>query len=148
MSMAISGLGGASTPWTVSGASSYASPTAKMSNLFSQIDTGSSGLINQDQFNQAFTNLNPPGVFKAAGADAVFSSLDPTGTGSVSQADFISGMTSLMSSLRRGSSTATFAAGSSPTDTLSSSLQSLNELGGSKDPSVNNGMGSIVNLLG
>ena len=148
MSMAISGIGGTSTPWTVSGASNYASPTAKMSNLFSQIDTNGAGTINQDQFNQAFTNLNPPGVFQAAGAQSIFSSLDASGTGSVSQADFVSGMTSLMSSLRGGSSTSVSSADSSSSDTLSSSLQSLNQLGGSNDPSANNGLGSIVNLFG
>src|SRR5471032_1498099 len=95
----VSSVGGGMVT-VVSGASPYSTPTNKMSNLFAQIDTNGTGSINQDQFNQAFQTLNPPGVFKAAGADAIFSQLDPNGTGNVSQPDFVASMTSLMKSLR------------------------------------------------
>ena len=57
----------------------------KMSNLFDQIDNSGSGSITQAQFDQAFQTLNPPKDFKAAGADAIWSQLDPSNTGSVSR---------------------------------------------------------------
>jgi hypothetical protein len=100
MHMEISGAGAASAAHAASGASPAMSPTQKMSNLFDQIDTTGSGTITQSQFAQAFQQLNPPASFQTAGADAVWSQLDPSGTGSVSAPDFTSGMTSLMKSLR------------------------------------------------
>ncbi|MFI5336309.1 MAG: EF-hand domain-containing protein [Opitutales bacterium] len=100
MSIPISpaGTSGASQIW--SGASAPMSPATKMSNLFDQIDTSGSGTITKSQFEQAFQTLNPPGSFKAAGADAVWSKLDPNGTGSVSKQDFVNGMTTMMKQLR------------------------------------------------
>jgi hypothetical protein len=150
MSMGIAAAGGSGGHGAVSGASSYATPTAKMSNLYSQIDTSGSGSVNKAQFDQAFATKNPPGVFKAAGADAVFSQLDTKGTGNVSQSDFVSGMTSLMRSLRGAEPTPTTATtatsqAASPADTLAASLQSFNQLGGS--PSSTNGLGTVVDLL-
>jgi len=141
--MTAAGISGAGTDGIVSGASPYATPDTKMSNLFSQIDTNNGGSITQDQFNQAFLTKNPPGVFKAAGADSIFSQLDPAGTGSVSKADFVNTMTSLMKSLRSGASSAA----TTPANTLASSLQSLNQLGGSSDPQSNDGLGSLVNVV-
>ena len=76
------------------------SPATKMSNLFDSIDTTSSGTISKSQFEKAFASKNPPASFKAAGADAVWSKLDPNGTGSVSKQDFISGMTTMMKQMR------------------------------------------------
>lgn len=150
MSMGIAAAGGSGGHWAVSGASGYSTPTAKMSNLYSQIDSSGSGSINKAQFDQAFATKNPPGVFKAAGADAVFSQLDKAGTGNVSQSDFVSGMTSLMRSLRGAEPTATTATtatsgAATPAETLSSSLQSLNQLGGSA--SATNGLGTAIDLL-
>ena len=75
-------------------------PNQKMSNLFNSIDTSGAGSINQAQFNQAFQTLNPPAVFKAQGANAIWSSLDPNGTGSVSKQDFVNTMKDLMAQLR------------------------------------------------
>jgi hypothetical protein len=96
MSMGIGGVGGMGAQQSVSGASPYAAPPAKMSNLFSQIDSSGTGAISQSQFNQAFQTMNPPGVFRAAGADSVFKTLDPSGSGSVSKQNFVNGMTGLM----------------------------------------------------
>lgn len=145
MSMGVSGVGGGGEQWPVSGASGNSSPVAKMSDLFSRIDTAGGGTIDQDQFNQAFATQNPPGVFKAAGANYVFSQLDSNGTGSVSQANFVSGMTSLMRSLRGGGTEPGSA--TSPADTLASSLRSLNQLGNSPDASASDGVGNIVDLI-
>lgn len=92
----VSGLAGAMMPQATSGASMRMPPSQKMSNLFQQIDTGSTGSITKAQFEQAFQTLNPPPAIKAMGADAVFSKLDSNGTGSVSRQDFINGMKSIM----------------------------------------------------
>ena len=102
MSMMISGLG-AGMPHAVSGASATARmpPQQKMTSLYNQIDTNGAGSITQAQFDQAFQTMNPPGPFKAAGADAVWNALDPTGSGQVSRQDFINGMKNLMVELRR-----------------------------------------------
>lgn len=102
MSMAIAGMG-AQMPHAVSGASGgmRMPPQQKMTNLFNKIDTGGAGVITQAQFNQAFQAMNPPGPFKAAGADAIWKALDPNGTGQVSQQDFVNVMKNLMAQLRQ-----------------------------------------------
>lgn len=122
MSMDISGISSGGLIHAMSGASAGMPPQQKMSNLFDSIDTSGSGSITQAQFEQAFQTRNPPAVFQKQGADATFAALDPSGTGSVSKQDFVSGMAKLMSSLR-----AENAAGSapSPSDSLTASLQSL-----------------------
>lgn len=68
------------------------SPQQKMANLFQQIDTTNSGRITRAQFEQAFNKGVLPPAVKAAGVDAAFSKLDPSGSGSVSKQDFIKGM--------------------------------------------------------
>src|ERR1700686_2846673 len=100
--MNIAGIAPSCGIHAVSGASSGAPPQQKMSNLFDSIDTSGSGSITQSQFNQAFQTKNPPAVFQNQGANAIFSTLDPNGTGSVSKQDFVSGMSTLMASLRAG----------------------------------------------
>jgi hypothetical protein len=85
--MDISGIASSSASsalHAVSGASSGAPPQQKMANLFDSIDSSGSGSITQSQFAQAFQSKNPPAVFQKQGADAIFASLDPTGTGQVS----------------------------------------------------------------
>lgn len=72
-----------------------------MSNLFEAMDTSGSGSINKSQLADAFKTQNPPTVFQNAGVDAVYSALDPNNNGSVSKQDFVSGMKSLMVSLRQ-----------------------------------------------
>ncbi len=124
MTMDIAAIGGPAAVHAVSGASYAGPPNQKMANLFDSIDTNSSGSINQAQFNQAFQTKNPPGVFKQQGADAIFSALDPTGSGSVSRSDFVATMSQLMAQLR--AAPAPSAAG--PASSATASLQSLNLL--------------------
>jgi Ca2+-binding EF-hand superfamily protein len=96
---AISGVQGSYAPQAMSGASSTASPSQKMSDVFASVTTRGSGVITQDQFNTAFNSGNTPPAFQQLGANAVFAQLDPNGTGSVSRQDFIQGMTQLMAQL-------------------------------------------------
>jgi hypothetical protein len=123
--MNIAGIASSSGIHAVSGASNGAPPQPKMSNLFDSIDTSGSGSITQAQFDQAFQTKNPPAVFQKQGADAFFASLDPAGSGSVSKQDFVSTMSGLMASLRADSPTQS---GTQPADTLTESLQSLNQI--------------------
>jgi EF-hand domain pair len=142
--MDVSGISAAagSGVHAVSGASSGGPPQQKMSNLFDSIDTSGSGSITQSQFNQAFQTKNPPAVFQNQGADAIFAKLDPSGTGSVSRQDFVSSMSKLMASLRAD---APAPSGSQPGDSLSASLQALNQLGPTTAP-ANTAPGSLFNF--
>jgi Ca2+-binding EF-hand superfamily protein len=124
MSFAISGMGGAGTAGMVSGASPSMAPQQKMTSLYNKIDTGSTGSITQSQFNQAFQTQNPPAVFKAAGANAVWNALDTKGAGEVSRQDFVNGMKSLMVELRREGSNITAAQTSADATVTLSSLGS------------------------
>lgn len=147
MSLSISGMGATSAPQIVSGASSYASPTAKMTSLFGQIDSRNTGSITLGQFQQAFATLTPPASFQAQGANAIFNQLDPNQTGSVSKPHFVRGMTALMRSLKtagaRSATTAPTASNSSEagSQSLSQSLHSLLQLGRSA-PTNNGGLGA------
>jgi Ca2+-binding EF-hand superfamily protein len=129
----ISGISSSSGLHAVSGASSGAPPQQKMSNLFTSIDTSGSGSITQAQFEQAFQTQNPPAVFQQQGAAATFAALDPNGTGSVSKQDFVSTMSGLMASLRADNSGQST---SQPADTLTASLQALNQINPASVPST------------
>jgi hypothetical protein len=131
--MDISGISSSSGLHAVSGASSGAPPQQKMSNLFDSIDTGGSGNITQALFEQAFQTQNPPAVFQNQGAQAIFASLDPTGSGSVSKRDFVSTMSGLMASLRADNSGQST---SQPANTLTVSLQALNQIDPASVPST------------
>jgi hypothetical protein len=133
MSMSVAAIGNAGGVHAMSGASAGMPPQQKMSSLFDKIDSGGSGSITQQQFDQAFQNLNPPAVFQQQGASAIFSALDPNGTGSVSKQDFVSGMSGLMASLRAEGGPSS-APGASPGTSLASSLQFLNSLDPSSIP--------------
>jgi hypothetical protein len=136
--MNISGIATTSGLNAISGASYGAPPQQKMSNLFDSIDTAGSGSITQAQFEQAFQTKNPPAVFQKQGADAIWTALDPSGSGTVSKQDFVSTMSKLMVSLRAEGTTQGGSA------SLSASLQSLNQI----DPttvSANSPPGSLVN---
>ncbi len=136
--MDVSGIAAASGLHAVSGASYGAPPQQKMSNLFDSIDTTGSGTISLAQFEQAFATNNPPAVFQRQGAAAIFSTLDPSGTGSVSKQDFVSTMSKLMVSLRAEGS------GQAGSVSLAASLQSLNQI----DPtsiSPNSPPGTLLN---
>ncbi len=126
MTVAIAAVGGPPSLQIVSGASGNMPPNQKMSNLFDSIDTSGAGSINQSQFNQAFQTLNPPAVFAAQGANAIWNSLDPNGTGSVSKQDFVNTMKDLMAQLRADPSGPSSPV--APGQTVDSSLQSLNIL--------------------
>ena len=123
-------------------------PAQKMANLFQQIDTSGSGTITKAQFEQAFQTMNPPGSIKSLGADAVFSKLDPNGTGSVSKQDFVNGMSSMMLQLRQhhhhGGGQMNSSQANSFSQTLSASLDSLNNLG-SQTSSSSSVAGSTIN---
>src|ERR1700693_3703247 len=125
----------------VSGASTGAPPQQKMSNLFDAIDTSGSGSITQAQFEQAFQTQNPPAVFQNQGAQAIFASLDPTGSGSVSKRDFVSTMSGLMASLRADNSGQST---SQPENTWTPSLQALNQIDLASVPSTA-APGTLVN---
>jgi Ca2+-binding EF-hand superfamily protein len=101
----VSGAGGAGGYSAMSGASARMPPQQKMSNLFDNIDTDKSGSINKSELAGAFKSQNPPKVFQNAGVDTVWSALDPNNTGNVSKADFVTGMKSLMVSLRQNDGT-------------------------------------------
>ena len=126
MSMSVAAVGGAGNPHIISGASGNMPPNQKMASLFNSIDTSGADSINQAQFNQAFQTLSPPAVFKAQGSNAIWSSLDPNGTESVSKQDFVNTMKDLMVQLRADKAAATSPV--APGQTLDSSLQSLNIL--------------------
>lgn len=99
----VSGVSGGYGIQTMSGASARMPPAAKMTSLFNKIDRSGSGSITKSQFFQAFNTMRPTAGFKAMGADAVFSALDPYNSGSVSQSNFVAGMTNLMAQFRSGS---------------------------------------------
>jgi hypothetical protein len=135
MSMDLAGVAAAAaTPHVWSGASPSMAPTQKMTALFQGIDASGSGSITRAQFDQAFQTQNPPSGFKAMGADAIFNSIAPAGSSTVSKQDFVQGMTSLMARLHAGqhqasnqghlSQPATVAA----TQSLTYSLNALNAL--------------------
>lgn len=138
MSMDVASLSAStSSPQIWSGASARLPASQKMSNLFDQIDTGGSGSITQSQFDSAFQNLNPPKDFKGAGANAVWTQLDPSNTGSVSKQDFVSGMTSIMRQMRsehhHGAGGTNGSAAQSPAQTIAASASSVQGLlGGSQ----------------
>jgi hypothetical protein len=143
--MDISGVGATGALHAVSGASSSGPPQQKMSNLFDSIDTSGSGSITQSQFNQAFQTKNPPAVFQNQGANAIFSTLDPNGTGSVSKQDFVSGMSTLMASLRAGNAGQSGSQSSQSSASLAASVQSLNQIDPASVPQ-NASPGSLINL--
>ena len=133
------GMGNASMPQVVSGASMRMPPSQKMANLFQQIDTSGSGTISKAQFEQAFQRLNPPPAIKAMGADAVFSKLDPNGAGSVLKQDFVNGMKSMVTHghhQRDGANAVQGSAsqGAAITQTLANSLNALNAVGNQAAP--------------
>ena len=134
MSISVAAIGDSGAAHAMSGASAGMPPQQKMTSLYNQIDSSGSGSISQQQFSQAFATLNPPPVFQQQGASAIFAALDPNGTGSVSKQDFVSGMSSLMASLRADGGSSSVP-GPSPSQTLGSSLQFLNSLDPSSVPS-------------
>ncbi|CAO3358304.1 hypothetical protein [Azospirillum melinis] len=139
MSMSVGGATSYARPYPMSGASMRMPPQQKMENLYSKIDTSGTGSITKDQFDQAFQTMNPPAAFKSMGTDAAFAGLDPNGTGSVSKADFVSGMKSLMAKSHthhsRGVKDAADA-GTDPTAAAQSTALSASDPTASTDPAA------------
>jgi len=104
MTTSIQGLGAPmmAQVQTMTGPSASMPTRQKMSSLYNQIDAAGAGSISQAQFTAAFQALSPPAAFQQMGAGAVFATLDPSNSGSVSRPDFINGMSSLSVSLRNG----------------------------------------------
>jgi Ca2+-binding EF-hand superfamily protein len=100
MTAPVSGPGGVSSAWAMTGASAPMPPAKRMSDLFDRIDNQNSGSITKPQLQTAFQTLTPPVNFKAYGVDKTWNTLDPNNEGSVSKDSFISNMTGLMTSLR------------------------------------------------
>jgi hypothetical protein len=125
MTMNVANIAAPATPMMVSGASMQAPPQQKMTNLYNRIDTAGTGIITQAQFNQTFQTMNPPAAFQAAGANAVWSQLDPGGSGQVTQQDFVTRKKSLMVELRQGNA----ASSTSAAQTAMSATQALSGLG-------------------
>jgi hypothetical protein len=139
--MDVSGAASASRLHAVSGASYGAPPQQKMSNLFDSIDATGSGSITQSQFEQAFQSKNPPAVFQNQGADAIWTALDPSGSGTVSKQSFVSTMSNLMVSLRAEGAGQSSSQSSA---SIAASLNSLNQI----DPtsvSSNTAPGTLLN---
>lgn len=130
MSMTISGLGMSAMPQAMTGASMRMPPSQKMSNLFAMMDAAGSGNVTKAQFEQAFSQLNPPAGFKAMGADAVFAKLDPGNSGKVTKSDFVSGMTQMMSEIRQQHHHH-HASATQQAQTVQASMNGLNQLIGS-----------------
>ena len=99
MSFNVSGVGGSAAPQVMSGASARQPLSQQYNNMFSLLTTPGSGVVTKAQFTQAFSSLNPPSSFQSMGANAVFSALDPTNSGSVSRQNFIQGLKALSSQL-------------------------------------------------
>jgi len=133
MAMEISGAMSLSKPQVTSGASSRMGPSKKMSHLFDKIDSQGTGSISREQFSNAFETLNPPKRFKSMSADQVFDQITNNKTNSVAKSDFVSAMTQLSRSLVQGQSEQPANAAAAPSQTLMTSLQSFNGLGGNVD---------------
>lgn len=128
MSISIGGIG---APQAMTGASRPMPPAQKMAALFDRIDTAGSGLIGKSQLELAFQTMNPPRPFQQAGVEAVWSKLDANGSGSVSKQDFVSTMTSMISTLRQQavSASATVQAPAQTADNNRAALQALDTPG-------------------
>ncbi len=144
MSMTVTGIGAGGGVMPTTGASSRMPPQQKMSNLFDAIDNSGSGSITLAQFTQAFQTMNPPAGIAAQGANAVWSQLDPNGTGSVAKADFVTGMKNVMAAVKKGGQQHDGSGATAP-NTLTTAGQTLNSLGtGSAAASATGGINILV----
>jgi hypothetical protein len=113
--MAVSGVGGTpSVPVTGADSILQLNIAQFLGNIFDQInndadadkadptDPTNPARIDETQLAHAFDSLQLPPQVRALGASAVFSQLDPNGTGSVSKPAFVAGLTKLIEDLRAG----------------------------------------------
>jgi hypothetical protein len=97
----------------------------RFTRMFDSIDTSGSGSITETQFDQAFANVDLTSgqtITKVANvtlpkpfgqsAPAVWSQIDPTNTGTLTEQQFVTGMNSLLINIRAQAQQATSAASS------------------------------------
>lgn len=137
----------AAMPQVKSAASKPVSPQQKLSNLYQQIDTAGKGSITKVQFQLAFDKLNPPPAVKAMGAEAVFSKLDPSGSGSVSKQDFLKGMEAVMAQAKSSEVGAQAKAAPAPAPKELASVASASGASGPASPPAQVGSGSVGNTI-
>jgi hypothetical protein len=106
-------------------------------------DPQASSSITQAQFEASFNSLSLPPQLKALGADTVFGLLDPTGTGSVSKSDFVSGLTKVLDDVRAGRATRHSHVASTPSEASDdasqpSAWQLINQVLGANSPAPGN----------
>lgn len=148
MGGSIGGLGGASMPQIVSGASKRGSKSHGLADLFKSMDTSGAGSISKSQLQSALPNLKLPSSVKSLGADAIFSKLDPNKTGSVSRQDFVSGLRKILSDLQVQASNPSQGSSTSPFASLMSGAQSLKaSLTGGSSGSTGTSIGSLINTF-
>ena len=146
----IGGLGGASTPQTVSRASKRGSKSHGLADLFKSMDANGSGSISKSQLQSALPNLKLPSSVKSLGADAIFSKLDPNKTGSVSKQDFVSGLRKILADLQVQASNPSQDASASPFASLMSGAPPIKTSpSGGSSGSIRNciGIGSLINTF-
>src|ERR1700743_2442632 len=80
----------------LSGTGGNATPDEVASSIFDSIDSGQTGVITQTEFEQAFASPALPLNAASLGPDAIFSQLDPNGTGRVLRDDFVAGLATLL----------------------------------------------------
>lgn len=144
----IAGMGGASMPQTVSGASKRGSKSHGLADLFKTIDTTGSGAISKSQLQAALGNLKLPSSVKSLGTDEIFKKLDPNNTGSVSKQDFVAGLRKILADLQVQSSNPSQSGSTSPFASLLSSAQSFQTaLKGGSSGSTGTTIGSLINTF-
>jgi Ca2+-binding EF-hand superfamily protein len=144
----ISGMGGASMPQTVSGASKRGSKSHGLADLFKSIDTTGSGAISKPQLQAALGNLKLPSSVKSLGADEIFKKLDPNNTGSVSKQDFVAGLRKLLADLKDQTVNPTQKDSTSPFASLLSGAKSFQTaLKGGSVGSTGTSIGSLINTF-
>jgi Ca2+-binding EF-hand superfamily protein len=147
MAGSIGGLGGASMPQIVSGASKRGSKSHGLADMFKSMDTNGSGSISISQLQSAFGNLKLPPSAKSLGPDAIFSKLDPNNTGSVSKQDFVSGLRKILADLQVQASNPSQDSSTSPFASLMSSAQPQASLTGGSSGSTGTSIGSLINTF-
>ena len=124
MNYEVAAIQGAKGVQSMSSASMATPLYSKLSNTFSAMDAGQTGSVSASQFMNSFSSSNPPAKFAAAGAQAIWNQLDPSGTGSVSRQAFVQGLAKLSASMRPDGSiaTPTTTAATAPTSGLNLSV--------------------------
>jgi len=133
-------------PYVLDATASGTDLQSQMAAVFDEIDTGSTGLITQTEFENAFSALDLPANVLTAGPDAIFAQLDPNGTGRVLRDDFIAGMGALVEAAQSAAAASNATASSNSTASGApaagsgwSSLTGLFSQSGAANPSPSTG---------